>query len=45
MENLLSTVKSISELIDDFERGLIAIPEIQRDVVWKSNQVKELVDS
>lgn len=45
MENLLSTVKSISELIDDFERGLIAVPEIQRDVVWKSDQVKELVDS
>lgn len=45
MENLLSTVKSISELIDDFERGLIAIPEIQRDVVWKSDQVKALIDS
>jgi hypothetical protein len=45
MENLLSTVKSISELIDDFESGRIAIPEIQRDVVWKSDQVKDLVDS
>lgn len=45
MENLLSTVKSISELIDDFERGLISIPEIQRDVVWKSDQIKELIDS
>jgi len=45
MENLLSTVKSVSELIDDFEGGLIAVPEIQRDVVWKSDQVKQLVDS
>lgn len=45
MENLLSTVKSISELIDDFRRGLIAIPEIQRDVVWKSDKVKQLIDS
>jgi hypothetical protein len=45
MENLLSTVKTVSELIDDFEGGLIAIPEIQRDVVWKSDQVKQLVDS
>ncbi len=45
MENLLSTVKSISELVDDFESGRIAVPEIQRDVVWKSDKVKELVDS
>jgi hypothetical protein len=45
MENLLSTVKSISELIDDFESGNIAIPEIQRDVVWTADQVKDLIDS
>lgn len=45
MENLLPTIKSISDLIDDFKKGLIAVPEIQRDVVWKSDQVKELIDS
>jgi hypothetical protein len=45
MENLLPTVKSISDLIDDFESGTIAIPEIQRDVVWKAEQVKDLIDS
>jgi len=45
MENLLSTVKSVSQLIDDFEKGRIAVPEIQRDVVWKSDQVKQLIDS
>src|SRR5438093_8097857 len=45
MESLLPTVKSISDLIDDFESGHIAIPEIQRDVVWKAEQVKDLIDS
>jgi len=45
MESLLPTVKSISELIEDFESGNIAIPEIQRDVVWKAEQVKDLIDS
>lgn len=45
MESLLPTVKSISDLMDDFESGNIAIPEIQRDVVWKAEQVKDLIDS
>src|SRR5215469_5401116 len=45
MENLTSTQMSISGLIDYFEKGRIAIPEIQRDVVWSSDQVKELLDS
>ncbi len=45
MENLMSTVKSVSELMDEFQSGSIAVPEIQRDVVWKSDQVKSLIDS
>lgn len=45
MENLISTVKSVSELIGEFQAGDIAIPEIQRDVVWNSDQVKSLIDS
>jgi hypothetical protein len=30
MENLLPAVKSISDLINDFESGKIAVPEIQQ---------------
>jgi hypothetical protein len=30
MENLLPAVKSISDLINDFESGKIAAPEIQQ---------------
>jgi len=45
VENLLSTLKSVSEVIDDFQRGNIAIPEIQRDVVWDADQIKNLIDS
>jgi hypothetical protein len=42
---LIPTQLSVSELMDDFFKGRIAIPEIQRDVVWDSDQVKELFDS
>jgi hypothetical protein len=45
MGNLISTNMSISELVDDFESGDIGVPEIQRDVVWKPEQIKELIDS
>ncbi|MBF6568055.1 MAG: DUF262 domain-containing protein [Candidatus Binataceae bacterium] len=45
MAVLIPTQLSVSELMDDFFRGRIAIPEIQRDVVWDSDQVKELFDS
>jgi hypothetical protein len=45
VENLIPTVKSVSELISDFQTGRIAIPEIQRDVVWTSEQIKDLIDS
>lgn len=45
METLIPTMKSISELIQEFEDGDIAVPEIQRDVVWGADQVKDLIDS
>lgn len=45
MDTLITTQMSVSLLIQYFEEGNIAIPEIQRDVVWKSDQVKDLVDS
>src|SRR5438552_2885530 len=45
MDQLMQTQWSVSKLIDSFEGGLIAIPEIQRDLVWTSDQVRDLVDS
>ncbi len=45
MEPALSTTKSVSELMEAFQAGVIAVPEIQRDVVWDSDQVKSLIDS
>jgi hypothetical protein len=45
MENLLSTNKSVSQLIEEFDSGDIAVPEIQRDVVWTSDKIKQLIDS
>jgi hypothetical protein len=45
MENLITTQKSLSDLIGQFESGTLAIPEIQRDVVWDSDQVRTLVES
>jgi uncharacterized protein with ParB-like and HNH nuclease domain len=44
-ENLISTNKSVAQLIQSFESGDIAVPEIQRDVVWKPDQIKQLIDS
>src|SRR6266404_2842786 len=45
MGNLITASQSVSELIDQFDSGDIAIPEIQRDVVWTGDKVKALVDS
>lgn len=45
METLIPTQMSVSQLVEMFQRGKIAIPEIQRDVVWKAEQVKDLIDS
>ena len=43
MTPMLPTQKYVSELVDEFMDGSLAIPEIQRDVVWKPDQVKELI--
>ncbi len=45
MDSLIPTLKSVSEIVDDFRTESIAIPEIQRDIVWSAEQVKELIDS
>jgi hypothetical protein len=45
VEHLITTSKSVAEIADEFESENIAIPEIQRDVVWKSDQIKSLIDS
>jgi len=45
MEYLSLVPLSVAELMEYFEQGLIAVPEIQRDVVWSSDQVKDLFDS
>lgn len=45
MTKLMPTQKPVSELVREFSEGYLAIPEIQRDVVWKPDQVKELVSS
>jgi hypothetical protein len=45
MENLLPAVKSISDLINDFESGKIAVPEIQQQRlrVRSCNQTNDLI--
>src|SRR5438876_8821438 len=40
---LIPTQKAVNQIVSDFAEGYLAIPEIQRDVVWKPDQVKELV--
>jgi hypothetical protein len=45
IEHLITTSKSVAEIADEFESDNIAIPEIQRDVVWKADQIKSLIDS
>jgi hypothetical protein len=44
-EFLMPTNKSISQLVEEFRTGIIGVPEIQRDVVWKPDQVRDLIDS
>lgn len=45
MQNYEVNNISISTLLSNIEEGLIAIPEIQRPFVWKSTQVRDLIDS
>lgn len=37
--------KTIRELVDQFHGGELALPTLQRDYVWKSTQVRDLIDS
>ena len=43
--HLIQTQWSVNRLTESFRKGEIAIPEIQRDVVWKDSQVKDLIES
>ena len=36
---------SIIDLVKEFERGQMQLPEMQRGYVWKSTQVRDLLDS
>ena len=45
MSRLIPTQKPANELVREFAEGDLAIPEIQRDVVWKPDQVKQLISS
>ncbi len=36
---------SIQQLVADIQRGQIRLPELQRDIVWKAPQVRDLLDS
>src|SRR5437763_9543189 len=45
MTRLIPTQKPVSDLVREFSEGDLAIPEIQRDVVWKPEQVKQLISS
>ena len=39
------TEQTVDELINEIERGVVRLPEIQRRYIWKSTQVRDLFDS
>lgn len=41
----MATQKPVTDLVREFADGSIAVPEIQRNVVWKPDQVKKLIGS
>ena len=45
INRLMPTNIAVPQLVSEFADGNLAIPEIQRDVVWKPDQVKELISS
>jgi hypothetical protein len=45
MGNIISSNYTVSQLVKMFRLGEIGIPEIQRDVVWDSDDIKKLIDS
>ena len=36
---------SVDQLVSDIQRGKIKKPEMQREYVWKSTRVRDLLDS
>ncbi len=42
---MANTYETIKELVDKVERNQIRLPEMQRGYVWKSTQVRDLIDS
>jgi uncharacterized protein with ParB-like and HNH nuclease domain len=45
MGGLITFQRTVGDLVQDFAKGELAIPEIQRDVVWKPEQVRQLISS
>lgn len=37
--------KTVNELLIDIERGRVALPDMQREFVWRNTQIRDLVDS
>jgi hypothetical protein len=37
--------RAIASLMDDIERGVIALPDLQRPFVWEDTKVRDLLDS
>lgn len=42
---MAKTEKSVRELVEEVENNQIRLPEMQRGYVWKSTQVRDLIDS
>ena len=45
MNRLLPTQEPVNRLVSWFEDGTLAIPEIQREYVWKPEKVRDLAGS
>src|ERR1022692_3743770 len=45
MTKLSRTWLSVKELTEQYRKGDIAIPEIQRDFVWDAKRIRLLIDS
>lgn len=45
MIELITSQKSVNSFMEEFASGNIGVPEIQRDIVWDTEQIKELIDS
>ena len=45
MSQLKHEQRSIREIVNDFRKGHLVVPEFQRDYVWKPSKAPKLVDS